>query len=318
MNENLCVYLIGTNSAYIRLEINGCRDLALLTVKLTNKLFRHEVRYIVHPARAALMLRQNPALSKRTDGNVAALVSEIESGTSVLLDQSQRVPGIFSSGSDQLSASLPEQFKARISWLVRHGHLHEQLSRQDYQEKAPALATLLDRVTQKPEADLYEIFYTDYDGNRDFSPMVGDDIWLVVKSRNMVGEIIDIDISDNGWDFEYKDKPVENHVLEDIKLTSDIEHIPLRIALTGPRIIECYFTDEEDNLVEQPQIGDNLLFVFRTRNMIGKTVDIDLEDKNCDFEYEGESLSNDTLKNYTVNSGTEKIPLVVMPQSEGA
>lgn len=272
----------------------------------------------MHPARAALMLRQNPALSKRTHGNVAALVSEIETGTSVLLDQSQRVTAIFNSGSDQLSASLPEQFKARISWLVRHGHLHEQLSRQDYQEKVPALATLLDRVTQKPEADLYEIFYADYDGNRDFSPMVGDDIWLVVKSRNMVGEVIDIDISDNGWDFEYKDKPVENHLLEDIKLTSDIEHIPLRIAASGPQIMECYFTDAEGSLLEQPLVGDEIVFVFRTKNLIGKTVDIDLEDNLVDFEYQGEQLKDDTLRGYEVKSGTEKIELRVIAQEQEA
>jgi len=290
----------------------------VFTVKSTNKLFRHELRYIVHPARAALLLRQNPAMSDHTHDDVAMLVSEIESGVFVLLDQSQRIPTIFTSGSDQLSPSLPEQFKARISWLVRHGHLHEQLSRQDYQEKAPALSNLLDRATQKPEADLLEIFYTDYDGNREFSPVVGDDIWLVVKSRNMVGEVIDIDISDNSWDFEYKDKPVENHVLQDIKITSDIEHIPLHITSSGPQIMECYFTDLEGRLLEQPVVGDDIVFVFRTKNLIGKTVDIDLEDNLVDFEYQGEKLQDDTLRGYEVKTGTEKIALHVIPQGQEA
>lgn len=261
-----------------------------------------------------MMLRQNPSLLKQAAGNQDVLIAEIESGSSVLLDQSQRAQAIFINGTQELSPALPELFKARIGWLARHGHLHESLSRQDYQEKASIVDAVLARAAKKPEADLYDIYYTDYDGNQDFTPMVGDDIWLVVKSRNMVGEVIDIDISDNGWDFEYRDKPVENHLLEDIKLSSDIEHIPLTITSSGPEILECYFTDVDGSLIEQPQVGEEVLFVFRTKNMIGKTVDIDLEDNLSDFEYQGEMLADDTLRNYQVNSGTEKIPLRVMPE----
>jgi len=71
-------------------------------------------------------------------------------------------------------------------------------------------------------------------------------------------------------------------------------------------------------LLEQPVVGDDIVFVFRTKNLIGKTVDIDLEDNLVDFEYQGEKLQDDTLRGYEVKTGTEKIALHVIPQGQEA
>lgn len=293
----------------------------MFSIRPINQLFSDDLRCIVHPSRASQLLQRNTRIddihlhtATYATGQLANIRELIQSGDYVLLDRSQLRSSIFSGATNQLSASLPFVLKARLEWLVEHGHLHEHLSRQDLAPKDTLLNSILSNITADKNPDLYEIFYTDFDGNREFEPMVGDDIWLVVKSREMVGELIDIDLSDNSWDLEYQEKPVENHQLPDIKLTSDIEHIPLRIVATGPQILECYFTDMDDRLIEELQVGDELLFVFRTKNMIGKMVDIDLEDGHRDFEYQGAALEDDTLKDYTISSGTEKIPLLIMPQ----
>lgn len=83
----------------------------------------------------------------------------------------------------------------------------------------------------------------------------------------------------------------------DIKLT--------KITYTDGREISQYFA------------GDIIEIHFETQNSVGKTVNLNLEDKEYDFKYEGKILKKDTIKNYKIKSKFDKITLeVVKPEKE--
>lgn len=84
-----------------------------------------------------------------------------------------------------------------------------------------------------------------------------------------------------------------------------------------PKIIDCYYTDLEGKRIEETWVGDDIFLVVETENMIGETIDIDLADQYKDFEYNGEILENDTLKNIQITADIQKFKLkVTYPQKQ--
>lgn len=57
--------------------------------------------------------------------------------------------------------------------------------------------------------------------------------------------------------------------------------------------------------------------VLKTKNTIGKIIDVDLSNHSKDFMYKGEVLENDTIKNVKVTANTHKIKLRVIAQQKG-
>lgn len=83
-----------------------------------------------------------------------------------------------------------------------------------------------------------------------------------------------------------------------------------------PEVIAKYYTDLEGNRIEETIIGEEVYLVLETKNMIGKTVDIDLSDNTKDFEYEGQVLEDDILVNLTINGNIQQEKLKVIPQQK--
>lgn len=83
-----------------------------------------------------------------------------------------------------------------------------------------------------------------------------------------------------------------------------------------PEVIAKYYTDLEGNRIEETIIGEEVYLVLGTKNMIGKTVDIDLSDNTKDFEYEGQVLEDDILANLTINGNIQQEKLKVIPQQK--
>lgn len=83
-----------------------------------------------------------------------------------------------------------------------------------------------------------------------------------------------------------------------------------------PEVIAKYYTDLEGNRIEETIIGEEVYLVLETKNMIGKTVDIDLSDNTKDFEYEGQVLEDDILANLTINGNIQQEKLKVIPQQK--
>ena len=83
---------------------------------------------------------------------------------------------------------------------------------------------------------------------------------------------------------------------------------------TDPDLFELYYTDESGKRIENNDFKvDSFIYVnVRGENLIGKIGNLNLTDKNVDFEYEGNRLENDTLQDYTFKSNNEIIKLKVI------
>lgn len=83
-------------------------------------------------------------------------------------------------------------------------------------------------------------------------------------------------------------------------------------------IVAYHITDTDGNELEEYETGDKIILNIETKNRIGDSLTIHLEDKTHDFKYNGELLENDMLKDYVVNSDMEKVELEVINQSQQA
>ncbi|GIZ16030.1 hypothetical protein [Capnocytophaga catalasegens] len=100
-------------------------------------------------------------------------------------------------------------------------------------------------------------------------------------------------------------------------LTGEIERQKKKQTDTEPEVIAKYYTDLEGNKIEEATIGQELYLVLETKNMIGRTVDIDLSNNERDFEYKGQVLKDDILGNLTINEDIQQEKLkIVKPQKE--
>ena len=80
----------------------------------------------------------------------------------------------------------------------------------------------------------------------------------------------------------------------------------------APKIKKTYYTDLNGDIIEKGDIGQEVYLVIEGHNLSGETSDLYLEDPDIDFEYQGEHLLNDTLRNYTFKSDNERIKLKVI------
>ncbi len=80
------------------------------------------------------------------------------------------------------------------------------------------------------EPEIIDCYYTDLDGKEDTELDIGEEVFLVLKTENMVGESSDIDLSNNTKDFEYKGERLENDILTDFIIQSDLQKIKLKIV----------------------------------------------------------------------------------------
>jgi len=83
-------------------------------------------------------------------------------------------------------------------------------------------------------------------------------------------------------------------------------------------IVAYHITDTDGNELEEYETGDKIILNIETKNRIGDSLTIHLEDKTHDFKYNGKLLENDMLKDYVVNSDMEKVELEVINESQQA
>ncbi len=85
-----------------------------------------------------------------------------------------------------------------------------------------------------------------------------------------------------------------------------------------PIIEDMYYTDMDDKKIpnDELQSGMAVYLVLKTKNGVGKDVDIDLDDHQNDFKYNGEALANDIIEDFTIKSDTQKIKLEIIPQKK--
>lgn len=84
----------------------------------------------------------------------------------------------------------------------------------------------LEEETTNPE--IISCRYTDLDGNT-ITELYEDTVILEVDSKDCVGKIVDIDLSDDEFNFKYKGKVLKNDLLEGLKITADKQKVELDV-----------------------------------------------------------------------------------------
>ena len=84
-------------------------------------------------------------------------------------------------------------------------------------------------ATALPEnPEILECFFEDEQGNAFLKPKKYQTIFLVVKTQDMVGKSVDIDLSDDSIDYEYNGAIVDNDLIQGVNVTADIMKIQLK------------------------------------------------------------------------------------------
>ena len=96
----------------------------------------------------------------------------------------------------------------------------------------------------------------------------------------------------------------------------DTTGMPLPEYVPKSQTIEIYYTNLEGDKIEEAIIGEEIYLVLESKNMIGQVIDVDLSDNTRDFEYEGQILKDDILKNLTINKNIQQERLKVIPQQK--
>ena len=83
-------------------------------------------------------------------------------------------------------------------------------------------------IEEELEPEIISCRYTDLNGN-EINELYEDTLILEVHTKNCVGKLVDIDLSDDEYDFSYHGKYLENDLLEDLKITSDVQKVELEV-----------------------------------------------------------------------------------------
>lgn len=81
---------------------------------------------------------------------------------------------------------------------------------------------------------------------------------------------------------------------------------------TTPKVIDFFITNKDGIRKENFKIGEFIHLKIESKNKIGDVIDIRLNRKDKNFEYKGNLLPNDTLKDYTIQSDSDTIKLKVV------
>ncbi|MCF6346977.1 MAG: hypothetical protein L3J20_01590 [Flavobacteriaceae bacterium] len=81
-----------------------------------------------------------------------------------------------------------------------------------------------------------------------------------------------------------------------------------------PKIIDFYYTDIDGNRDTKLTYGEKAFLVLRSKKMTGETVDLKLDTKVIDFIYNGKRIKDDIIKDYTIKSNTDKIPVEIISE----
>ncbi len=84
-------------------------------------------------------------------------------------------------------------------------------------------------VLENNNEEITEIYYEDLNGNKIENLKIGTDIYVVIKSENIIGENVDIDLNNSERDFKYKDVILEEDMLKNIMINSSSQKEKLTV-----------------------------------------------------------------------------------------
>lgn len=87
---------------------------------------------------------------------------------------------------------------------------------------------------------------------------------------------------------------------------------------TEPSLLKFHFEDEKGNTISKNEIKiDEITYlVINTKNAIGKSLKINLDDNYKDFEHNGNAVINDVIDNIKITGDTCRVQLKAVKQTE--
>lgn len=107
---------------------------------------------------------------------------------------------------------------------------------------------------------------------------------------------------------------VEDWNLSYVEPTEELPFQPKEEDTTRPQIYDTFYEDLDGKRVKELKIGTEVNLVILSKNVSGKTVNVNLSDKNNDFIHNGELLENDILEDLTISGDTHKEKLKIVAE----
>ncbi len=83
-----------------------------------------------------------------------------------------------------------------------------------------------------------------------------------------------------------------------------------------PKVIDFFITNKDGEKIKKAKVGDTIFLNIETKNFVGHTVTIDLDNPEIDYMLNGKRLKDDVVKDYQIKNNTEKIRLEVVEQQK--
>jgi hypothetical protein len=128
-------------------------------------------------------------------------------------------------GSEPLTVS----FDLSPATIIRNGQVllsrHWKVTDPEMLNVQPTL-----RETEDNEPKVIDYYISDLEGNKNPKYKVGDYIYVVVITKNMIGKELTMNLANKTKDFKYKDKLLPNDKLENYPIGSNRERIKLEVV----------------------------------------------------------------------------------------
>ncbi|WP_405206383.1 type VI secretion system tube protein TssD [Aquimarina sp. LLG6339-5] len=85
-----------------------------------------------------------------------------------------------------------------------------------------------------------------------------------------------------------------------------------------PEFLGYHFEDKEGEVLEKDEIevDDEIYLVIETQDAAGESITIDLDDKSLDYEYQGNRLENDVIRNVSITGDQTRVKLKAIKQED--
>ncbi|SEK37761.1 hypothetical protein SAMN04487910_0382 [Aquimarina amphilecti] len=85
-----------------------------------------------------------------------------------------------------------------------------------------------------------------------------------------------------------------------------------------PEFLGYHFEDKEGEVLEKDEIevDDEIYLVIETQDAVGESITINLDDKSLDYEYQGNRLENDVIRNVSITGDQTRVKLKAIKQED--
>lgn len=249
------------------------------------------------------------------DGHPTAIASS--SHTRCTGDEAGSAKGIISGTTGSKTQFITNSFdvKCEGEGVVRHMDLTTMNNGNTLGVLYGTSTTPADKTesVDEDEGVFIDFYITDYeDEMRIDETIVGKKVWLNVRTRNLVGELVTIELDEQSVAFKYQGEFLVEGKLTDYEITKDHEKILVDVVEQAGEIVALYFTDMNGQITDEAKPGDRIKLNIETKETIGELATIKIEEKTVGFKYKGEALTDDTLSDYKINNDLEQIILDVV------